>query len=148
MNYLDQLTISNRILPTPSRRQNKDTAEYRRAKLIANIEEQIELAQLALKKEPLQLERKRGNQIRVVRPRIWWFVDVDGAILAQIRYNKVPLILQGASSTIEAESLKDLARVFAIVISAVKAGELDEAIVSAATKTTRPRAIPKLGYEH
>lgn len=136
MNHLDKLAISNRIMPTPPRRPARDTTQYRRAKLIANIEEQIELVKLSLENKPLQLERKRGHQIKMVRPRIWWHIDPDGNVLSQIRYNKVPLILAGIGTSIETQSLNELQQAYKIVVEATEAGELDQAILSAAKKST------------
>lgn len=128
MGYLDKLEISNRILRVGRARRKVDPIEYRRAKLMANIEEQIELALLAMQKKPLVLQRKRGHQVVKVRPRIWWKVEADGKAYTEIRYNKVPLKLDGRGTTIEVRGLKNLPTVYRTVISATKAGEVDNAI--------------------
>ena len=135
MGYLDNLTVSKRIIPVPNARRKIETLDYRREKLIAHVEEQIELANLALEEKPLQLQRKRGHKVVNVRPRLWWQVDPDGNVLTQIRYNKVPLVIAGRGSSIEVGSLKKLPATFRTVIKAIKAGELDRPIQSACRKS-------------
>ena len=132
MGHLDKLNVSKRIIPAARPRRKIETAEYRRGKLIANIEEQIELAQLALEDQPLQLKRKRGHGV------VWWKTVPDGKVYTEIRYNKVALNIGGRGTSIEAGDLKQLPAVFRTVIKAVKAGELDNAIQSAVRKS-RPQ---------
>ncbi len=135
MGYLDKLEISNRVVSAARPRRRLDTAEYRRRKLIANIEEQIELVALALEGKPLELSRKRGHGVARVRPRLWWKEVPDGSFYTQIRYNKVPLNLARRGTSIEAGSLKRLITVYRTVIRATAAGELDQAIRDAARKS-------------
>ena len=135
MSQLDKLTISRRIIPSIRPRRQKDTPEYRRTKLISNIEEQIELAELAIEGKPLELRRKRGHTTVTVRPRLWWQSDPDGTVLTQIRYNKIAINIAGRGTTIEVDGLKRLPSAFRTVIKAVKAGELDKAILSAARRS-------------
>ncbi|MDH3475074.1 MAG: hypothetical protein OEM59_15440 [Rhodospirillales bacterium] len=135
MGHLDKLKVSKRVIAAARPRRKTDTKEYRREKLVANIEEQIELANLALQGKPLQLHRKRGHGVVTVRPRIWWKVAPDGLVFTQIRYNKVALNLAGRGNTIEVGALKKLPAVYRKVIKATKAGELDRAIESAARKS-------------
>ncbi len=135
MSYLDKLTVSKRIIPAPRARRKAESADYRREKLIAHVEEQIELAKLALEGRPLQLQRKRGHKVVSVKPRLWWQVDSDGNVITQIRYNKIPLIIAGRGSSIEVGQLKKLPATYRTVIKAVKAGELDRQIQSAYRKS-------------
>lgn len=100
MGKLDKLDISNRIIDTAKRRTKIDTVEYRRQNLIANTEEQIELAGLALEGKELILQRNRGSRVVTVRPRIWWAVEPDGVVFVQIRYNKIALNLADRGTTI------------------------------------------------
>ena len=137
MAHLDKLTISRRVIAAARPRRKGDTVEYRRGKLIANIEEQIELALLAQQDKALELSRKRGHRVVKVRPRLWWKTAADGHVYTQIRYNKVPLNLRGRGTTIEVGSLKRLPLVYRTVIRAVKAGELDNAIENAAKRSRR-----------
>jgi hypothetical protein len=135
MAHLDKLKVSKRVIAAARPRRKIETPEYRRQKLIANIEEQIELAKLALQGKPPQLQRKRGHDVVSVRPRLWWRVEPDGLIFTEIRYNKVALNLAGRGNTIEVGPLKKLPAVYRTVIKAVKAGELDRAIENAARKS-------------
>ncbi len=137
MRHLDKLEISRRVIAAARPRHKGDTVEYRRDKLIAHLEEQIELAQLALDDKPLELKRKRGHDVVRVRPRLWWKVEPDGHVFTQIRYNKVPLNILGRGTSIEVGPLKKLPSVYKTVIKAVKAGELDISIENAAKKSRR-----------
>ena len=139
MSHLDKLKISRRVIPAARPRRKMDSVDYRRAKLISTIEEQIELARLAVQRQPLQLERKRGHQVVTVRPRIWWRLDSDGIVFTQVRYNKVALNLAGRGTSVEVGHLRKLPGVFKSVIKAVKAGELDQVLENAAKKS-RPRS--------
>lgn len=135
MAHLDKLNITNRMIDAARRRKKVDTVEYRRAKLVANIEEQIELVNLALNNQPLELHRKRGHKIQKVRPRVWWTQEENGKVYTQIRYNKIALNLAGRGIAIEAGTMKNLRKVFQTVIKAVQAGELDRVVENAARKS-------------
>lgn len=135
MGHLDKLRVSKRVIAAARPQRKIDTTEYRRKKLIANIEEQIELAHLALQDKPLQLQRKRGHDVVSVRPRIWWKVAPDGFVFTVIRYNKVALNIGGRGNTIEVGLFKRLPVVYRTVIKAIRAGELDQAIKNAARKS-------------
>jgi hypothetical protein len=83
---------------TSAYRSTADVAGgYRSNKLIANIEEQIELAHFALQDRPLKLQKKRGLKVIKVRLRLWWKVDSDENVLTQSRYNKNALNLAGVA---------------------------------------------------
>ncbi len=135
MGHLDKLKVSKRVIAAARPRRKADTTEYRREKLIASLEEQIELANLALQDKPLRLKRKRGHDVVTVRPRLWWRVEPDGLIFTEIRYNKVALNIAGRGNTIEVGPMKRLPTIYRTVIKATKAGELDRAIENAARKS-------------
>ncbi len=143
MGHLDKLEITNRVIAAARPRRKTDTDQYRREKLIANIEEQIELVRLQLNHLPLQLERKRGHRIVSVRPRLWWKVVDEGMALTQIRYNKVALNIAGRGTTIEAGSLEELPAMYQMVIRAINAGELDPAIKTAAFRSQPDEITPR-----
>ena len=129
--HLDKLTISRRVIVSARARRKTDKVEYRRKKLIAHLEEQIELAQLALDGHPPELVRKRGHGEVKVRPRLWWSVDDDGHVGTVVRYNNVNLNLGGRGATIEVGPLRRLPGAYRTVIRAVEAGELDRTIEAA-----------------
>lgn len=135
MAHLDKLKVSKRVIAVAHPRRRMETDAYRRAKLLANVEEQIELAELALKNKPLELQRKRGHRVVAVRPRLWWKSEADGKVYTEIRYNKVPLNIGGRGTSIEVGPLKRLPPVYRTVIKAIKAGELDQAIRNAILKS-------------
>ena len=137
MGHLDTLTITKRFIAAARPRIKTDRTEYRRRKLIAHVEEQIELANMALNDEPLELARKRGHGVVKVRPRLWWKADPDGTVVTQIRFNKVPLNLARRGTTIEVPSLRRLPAAYRTVIKAIKAGELDQAIANAVRESRR-----------
>ncbi|MDH3279961.1 MAG: hypothetical protein OEQ18_02390 [Gammaproteobacteria bacterium] len=137
MAHLDRLKISKRVISARRHRRGTETDDYRRNKLIANIEEQIELVQLALQDKPRELQRKRGHSIVTVRPRIWWKTEPDGKVFTEIRYNKVPLDIGGRGGSVEVGLLESLPEVYRTVIRAIKAGELDQSI-RAAVLESRP----------
>lgn len=128
MGHLDELEISNRMIPAAKPRQKLDAVDHARKKLVANLEEQIELARLAIEGEPLQLRRKRGHNVVTVSPRIWWRKEPEGTYFTQIRYNKMPLNLAGRGTSIEVGPLNKLPSIYRTVINAINAGELDQAI--------------------
>jgi hypothetical protein len=132
MGHLDSLTISRRVLqPRPSRRSGDRTAHYR-DKLIANLEEQIELAQKIIAGKPPTIKRRRGREVRTVRPRLWWHEDETGRIGTYIFHNRIALALKGGGRTIEVKSLRGLPAAYRKVIAATRAGELDAALRRAA----------------
>ena len=133
LGYLGELEITNQIIAARPRRKT-DTVDYRRKKLIANIEEQIELANLALQEKPLIIRRKRGHSIVDVKPRLWWNVAADGNVYTQIRFNRVAINIDGRGTSIAMGTLKELPAVFRTVINAVEVGELDGAIESVTIK--------------
>ena len=135
MAHLDNLKVSNRVNAARTYKRRIETVEHRRNKLVANVEEQIELAQLALQGRPQQLQRKRGHSIVTVRPRIWWKTDPYGKVFAEIRCNKVPLDIGGRGCSVEVGSLKSLPQIFRTIIRAIKAGELDHSIRAAVRKS-------------
>jgi hypothetical protein len=135
MAHLDKLEISRRVLkPRPSRR-NKPPIEHYRDKLIDNLEEQIEMAQKTIAGEPVAIKRRRGREVREVRPRLWWYQDPDGHVGTYVFHNRTALKLNGVGPTIEVGPLRKLPSVFRKVIAAVRAGELDQALSAVARRT-------------
>ena len=129
MGFLSNLKISNQIIAARPRRKT-DTIDYRRKKLIANIEEQIDLANLALQEKPMTIRRKRGHDIVDVKPRIWWRIAAEGKVTTQIRFNRMALSIDGRGTSIEVDTFKELPTIYRTVIKAVEAGELDRAMES------------------
>lgn len=135
MSHLSKLEISRRVLkPRPARR-DKPTIEHYRDKLIANLEEQRELALNVLDGKPAVIKRRRGRDVREVRPRLWWYEDVDGHVGTYVFHNRTALKLGPGGRTIEVGPLRRLPTVYRTVIAAVRAGELDNSLRDAARRS-------------
>lgn len=138
MAHLDNLKISRRALGTRKSRRKAPLIEHSRTKLIANIEEQIQLAKLKIEGKPLELQRRRGRGIVTVRPKLWWEVAANGHVGTYILFNKIAINLGSGGQTIEVGPLKNLPKAYKTVIKAVRAGELDGELTKIAKGRKRP----------
>ena len=113
--------------------QNNNPIAVRRRKLIAKIDEQI---QLAVNKEYTPTQHKwvtdeHGNQRKIEvakRVKRWWTVSVDGKINLVVRYGSKPLEFAKGKNAIELASEAGVADVLAKVREAAELGELDTLI--------------------
>ena len=113
--------------------QNNNPIAVRRRKLIAKIDEQI---QLAANKEYTPTQHKwvtdeHGNQRKVeVSKRIkrWWTASVDGKINLVVRYGSKPLEFAKGKTAIKLTTEAEVADVLAKVREAAELGELDALI--------------------
>jgi len=132
---LDKLNISRRVIDAARPRHKRDTIEYRRKKIIANIEEQIELANLSLQGNRC---RSNGSVDAMLSPYGQGFggpSSPTGTYSRRLRYNKIPLNILGRETSIEVGHLKRLTSVYKTVIRAIGAGEIDNSTESAAKKS-------------
>lgn len=102
----------------------------RRRKLIAKIDEQI---QLAANKDYKPTQHKwvtdeHGNQRKVEVAKRWWTASVDGKIDLVVRYGSKPLEFAKGKNAIELASESEVADVLAKVRDAAEYGELDALI--------------------
>ena len=110
--------------------QNNNPIAVRRRKLIAKIDEQI---QLATNKDYTPTQHKwvtddEGKQTKVEvakRVKRWWVASVDGKINLVVRYGSKPLEFAKGKNAIELASEADVLRK---VREAVEIGELDALI--------------------
>ena len=113
--------------------QNNNPIAVRRRKLIAKIDEQI---QLAANKDYTPTQHKwvtdeHGNQRKVEvakRVKRWWTASVDGKINLIVRYGSKPLEFAKGKNAIELASEAEVADVLAKVREAAEHGELDALI--------------------
>ena len=113
--------------------QNNNPIAVRRRKLIAKIDEQI---QLAVNKDYTPTQHKwvtdeLGNQRKVEVPKRvkrWWTASVDGKINLVVRYGSKPLEFSKGKNAVELASEAEVADVLAKVRDAVELGELDALI--------------------
>ena len=113
--------------------QNNNPIAVRRRKLIAKIDEQI---QLAANKDYKPTQHKwvtdeHGNQRKVEvtkRVKRWWTASVDGKINLVVRYGSKPLEFAKGKNAIELGSEEEVADVLAKLRDAAELGELDALI--------------------
>ena len=113
--------------------QNNNPIAVRRRKLIAKIDEQI---QLAANKDYTLTQHKwvtdeHGNQRKVEgfkRVKRWWAVSNDGKINLVLRYASKPLGFAKSKNAIELASEAEVADALAKVREAAENGELDTRI--------------------
>ena len=113
--------------------QNNNPIAVRRRKLIAKIDEQI---QLAANKDYTPTQQKwvtdeHGNQRKVEvakRVKRWWTASVDGKINLVVRYGSKPLEFAKGKNAIELASEAEVADTLRKVRDAVELGELDSVI--------------------
>ena len=113
--------------------QNNNPIAVRRRKLIAKIDEQI---QLAVNKDYTPTQHKwvtdeLGNQRKAEVPKRvkqWWTASVDGKINLVVRYGSKPLEFSKGKNAVELASEAEVADVLAKVRDAVELGELDALI--------------------
>ena len=112
---------------------NNNPIAVRRRKLIAQIDEQL---QLASDKDYTPTQHKwitdaDGNQRKVEvakRVKRWWTASVDGKINLVVRYESKPLEFAKGKNAIQLASETEVADVLAKVREAVELGELDALI--------------------
>ena len=113
--------------------QNTNPIAVRRRKLIAKIDEQI---QLAANKDYTPTQHKwvsdeHGSQREVEvakRVKRWWTASVDGKINFVVRYGSKPLEFAEGKNAIELGSEAELSDVLAKVREAAEHGEFDALI--------------------
>ena len=113
--------------------QNNNPIVVRRRKLIAKIDEQI---QLAANKDYTPTQHKwvtdeHGNQRKVEVPKRfkrWWTASVDGKINLVVRYGSKPLGFAKGKNAIELATEAEVADALAKVREAAELGELDALI--------------------
>ena len=113
--------------------QNNNPIAVRRRKLIAKIDEKI---QLAANKDYTPTQQKwvtdeHGNQRKVEvakRVKRWWTASVDGKINLVVRYGSKPLEFAKGKNAIELATETEVADVLAKLREAAEHGELDALI--------------------
>ena len=110
--------------------QNNNPIALRRHKLMAKIDDQI---QLATNKDYTPTQHKwvtdsEGKQTKVEVAKRWWTASVDGKINLVVRYGSKPLEFAKGKNAIELASEAEVADVLARVREAAELGELDALI--------------------
>ena len=118
-----------------------------RAKVIHHLEQQKQLLTAHLDGKALNATRPvyktndAGERVRVMQPmhvRREWFEDAAGTLHFMVRYGAKPLPLDKAGSiSVEVGTLEALPGVIDALLAAVRAGELDAQLATAAQERSK-----------
>jgi hypothetical protein len=132
-------------LTTAAARTNLTPVQMRRNKLIARLDEQIELATAQIEGRKFSATRtrivkdKETGESRSVesskRVKQFWFTDDKGRVIVQIKYGTKTLMLGKNVNSVEVASKDGLVATLVLLKQAVEAGELDAQIEAAAEKS-------------
>ena len=133
MSSLAKLTIK-----TVSRQTKLNPFEARRNKLLAGIEEQLKVAEAAMRGEEYTVMLSRwtkndaGEKVRVQRQKIVrsWFFAQDGGFYVQCKYGARTIALSRDGNAVFVKQLADVPTALQAIYAATAAGELDAAITS------------------
>jgi hypothetical protein len=118
--------------------------EQRRSKLLKRLDEQMKLATAQSQNQHYVGKRLRyytdeatGLRKQVEadkRIKAWWFEQTNGKLALCVRYGSKVLELSKGKFAVEVASTGDLVKTLEVISAAVKQGELDNAISTAANK--------------
>lgn len=128
MSSLAKLTIKS-----VARRNQISPIEARRNKLLAAINEQLDVADAAIRGEqyvvtaPRWSKNEAGERVRVQRQRVIraWFFEQDGGFYVQCKYGAKPIQLSKDGNSIFVKQLADVKVAIEALRSAAQNGELD-----------------------
>lgn len=131
MSSFAKLTIK-----TVSRQSKLSPIEARRGKLVSAINEQIAVAEAAMRGEqyavtvPRWTKNEAGEKVRVQRQKVLrsWFFSQDGGFYVQCKYGAKALSLSKDGNAVFVKQIADVKPVLETFRTAVNAGELDEKI--------------------
>jgi hypothetical protein len=136
MSHLTKLTISN-----AARRVSVNPVDARRATLLAKLNEQLGMATALVENQPFTVMRKvwveqeGGTKQKIERAKrlsAWYWQDVSGKFLFEVRHGAQKLELAKGKHAIDVGGKDKLIGVIKTVIEAVKGGELDAVLNSVA----------------
>ena len=133
MSSLAKLTIK-----TVTRQNQLSPTEARRNKLLAGINEQLDVADAAMRGEqyavtaPRWTKNEAGEKVRVQRQKVVrsWFFERDGGVYVQCKYGSKALRLSNDGNAVFVKQIADVKPVLEAFRTAVTAGELDGAIAA------------------
>jgi carbamoylphosphate synthase large subunit len=131
MSHLTKLTVKS-----VTRTNKQDPVQQRRQKLVAGIEEQLKVAEAAVKGESYEVLKKtwakneQGEKVLVERMRKVrkWFFEQDGGWYVQCKYGSKVLALGKGGNAVFVKALDEVEAAFQALYAAAVGGELDEAI--------------------
>lgn len=130
------LTLSKLTIKTITRQNQLTPAEARRNKLLAGINEQMEVAEAAMRGEqyavtaPRWTKNEAGERVRVERQKVVrsWFFERDGGVYVQCKYGSKALPLSKDGNAVFVKQIADVKAVLEAFRTAATAGELDDKI--------------------
>ena len=133
MSSLSKLTIK-----AVSRQSKLSPIEARRNKLLAGINEQMEVADAAMRGEQYAVTAPRwtineaGEKVRVQRQKVVrsWFFAQDGGFYVQCKYGAKTVSLTKDGNAVFVKQISDVPTALQAIYAATAAGELDAAITS------------------
>jgi hypothetical protein len=133
MSSLSKLTIK-----AVSRQSKLSPIEARRNKLLAGINEQMEVADAAMRGEqyavtiPRWTKNEAGEKVRVQRQKVVrsWFFAQDGGFYVQCKYGAKAISLSKDGNAVFVKQLAEVKPTLEMLRSATKNGELDEAVAA------------------
>ena len=133
MSSLAKLTIK-----TVSRQSKLSPVEARRNKLLAGINEQMEVAEAAMRGEqyavtvPRWTKNEAGEKVRVQRQKVVrsWFFERDGGYYVQCKYGAKALALSRDGNAVFVKEIAEVKGVLETLRAAAQNGELDSTIES------------------
>ena len=134
MSSLAKLTIK-----TVSRQTKLSPIEARRNKLLSAIEEQLQVAEAAMRGGEYTVTRSRwakneaGEKVRVQRQKVVrsWFFAQDGGFYVQCKYGARVIPLTKDGNAVFVKQMTDVKPALETLYAATASGELDAAIESA-----------------
>jgi len=132
------LTLSKLTIKAVTRQNQLSPAEARRNKLLAGINEQMDVADAAMRGEqyavtaPRWTKNEAGEKVRVQRQKVVrsWFFERDGGVYVQCKYGSKALPLSKDGNAVFVKQLADVKPVLEAFRTAASAGELDGAIAA------------------
>ncbi len=145
MTILSKLNLSDKtraaMLTAPENRV--------RAKMLDAIETQIAAAEADAAGEPYTKLTSRyttneetGERVKKEVPmpvRRWWWKDVSGNVVLNVRYGNRRVELKPGKTAIEVGETEQLVPALTMLADAVKAGELDEVLLAMKSKRRAPQ---------
>ena len=112
-----------------------DPVIWRRNKLIARLQQQVQLAQdpnFTLTRQKWVSDEHGVKQLRELRKRVraWWRIDPTGAVVLTVRYGAKPIEFAPGKAAIAVGKKEKLISTLETVIAAVEAGELDTVLAT------------------
>jgi len=139
-------TLAKLTIKSVTRRIGLSPAEARRNKLLAGINEQMDVVDAAVRGEryavsvPRWTRNEANERVRIERQRVVraWFFERDGGVYVQCKYGSKALPLSKDGNAVFVKQLSEVKPVLEAFRAAVISGELDGAIGSALKSRPTP----------